>query len=207
MGKIALNLSKLTLVQTLQLGNDIKTAMTGNANFASPIPTLASVGTTITTGQSKLSAWEMAVMDTAMKLTERDTAHAALRASLTQLAGYVEAASGGDEAKIQSAGMPLRIPDSPATVPAQVTDLSLTAGDNEGELDGNWDANPLARCYEVQTCVDPITPGGWVSHPSVTKSKTTVSGLTMGSRVWMRVRAVGTGGIGAWSDPAVKTVP
>jgi hypothetical protein len=34
------------------------------------------------------------------------------------------------------------------------------------------------------------------------------SGQTSGSRIWVRVRAIGAGNNkGLWSDPAVKTVP
>ena len=38
--------------------------------------------------------------------------------------------------------------------------------------------------------------------------RATLDGLTSGSKVWVRVRAVGTrGSVGAYSDPANKTVP
>jgi hypothetical protein len=48
MAQTKLNLGRLNIQQLLQRANNIKTAMTGNANFTTPIPPLASIGTLIT---------------------------------------------------------------------------------------------------------------------------------------------------------------
>src|SRR5581483_3838343 len=131
----------------------------------------------------------------------------ALIATLTQLASYVEAQSGGDPAKIQSAGMDVRAAASPTTIPGQVMNLALTAGDNDGELDAQWDPVAAAKSYEIQSSPDPVTPTSWAPRFSVTKSKASLNSFTSGQRVWVRIRAVGSAGAGPWSDPAVKTVP
>jgi hypothetical protein len=89
----------------------------------------------------------------------------------------------------------------------QVTNLSASTGDNDGELDIQWDPVRGAKSYEIQVSPDPITSSSWVGKPSVTKSKAALVGLTSGQRMNVRVRAVGSGGLGAWSDPAIKTVP
>ena len=49
--------------------------------------------------------------------------------------------------------------------------------------------------------------GPWINTRVVTKSSTTVNGLTTGGRVWFRVAAIGAAGQGPWSDPATKIVP
>ena len=51
MAKIKLGLQKLTPDQKVDLANTIKTAITGNANFTTPNPTLAAYGTLITMAQ------------------------------------------------------------------------------------------------------------------------------------------------------------
>jgi hypothetical protein len=51
MAKVKLGLKNLTPDQKIDLANTIKTAMTGNANFTTPNPTLAAYGTLITTAQ------------------------------------------------------------------------------------------------------------------------------------------------------------
>ncbi|MEO7300129.1 MAG: hypothetical protein ABI042_16315 [Verrucomicrobiota bacterium] len=38
------------------------------------------------------------------------------------------------------------------------------------------------------------------------KSGYVISGLTIGAKTWVRVRAVGHNNTGPWSDPAVKMV-
>lgn len=207
MAKVKLNLNGLSIGDLLQRAVDIKTAMTGNANFTTPIPTLTSVGTLTTALTTTNNTYESGLLTQKTNLTNRDNAAAALVAALSQLGGYVEAASAGDDAKIQSAGMGVRGTRAPVTVPTQVMNLSLSAGDNDGELDGQWDPVPNVKTYDVQTSPEPITSTSWVSKPSVTKSKVVLTGLPSGTRVNVRVRAVGSGGTGAWSDPSIKTVP
>ena len=70
-----------------------------------------------------------------------------------------------------------------------------------------WDPTTGAKSYEIQVSPDPYTGTSWVNKAPSTKSKSSLTGLTSGTRVWVRVRATGTGGQGAWSDPATKIVP
>ena len=207
MAKVKLNLDRLSITDLIQRGTDIKTAMTGNPNFTTPIPSLTNIGTLITALTSTNNTYESGLLTQKTNITNRDNAAAALIAGLSQLGGYVEAASAGDDAKIQSAGMGVRGAKVPAGVPTQVSNLSLTAGDNDGELDAQWDPVPNAKTYEIQTSPDPITGSSWTSKPTVTKSKAVMLGLPSGTRVNVRVRAISSGGTGAWSDPAIKTVP
>ena len=60
MAKPKLGLGNLTDDQIIALANTIKTAMTGNVNFTTPNPTLASIGTAITTAQTKVGAYNTA---------------------------------------------------------------------------------------------------------------------------------------------------
>ena len=51
MAKVKLGLKELSPDQKVDLANTIKTAMTGNANFTTPNPPLATIATLITTAQ------------------------------------------------------------------------------------------------------------------------------------------------------------
>src|SRR5437867_12954107 len=88
MAKVKLGLDRLTPDELAAFANVIKTAMTGNANFASPNPTLAALGTLITTLQTKIASYNtsLATVDTA--LADRDAPELALRAGFTQEAAY-----------------------------------------------------------------------------------------------------------------------
>jgi len=207
MAKPRLNLDQLTCEQKLTLYNEIKTKLTGNANFPTPTPTVAAYTALIATATTKHAEWTDAQQLGKTKTVERADAFAASDAATTQLAGFVEAASGGDAAKIESAGMSVRAPKTPPAVPAQVLDLALTAGDFPGTLDVAFDPQAGAKSYEVQTSPDPMTETSWVFKMSLAKSSGTIPGLTSGSKVWVRARAVGAKGAGPWSDPAVKVVP
>ena len=207
MAKVKLNLSTLGDDQLLQKANDLKTALTGNANFTTPLPALASVATLITTGQSKLTAFNTAQAAAKQATTDKNTAMDNLRTALGTWGEYVQLTSGGDASKIQSAGMDVQAARTPTVTPNQVANLGITAGDNAGELDLQWDPIPNAKTYEVQSSPDPVTATSWVSQPGVTKSQTAIMGLTSGTRLWARVRAVNAAGQGAWSDVATKIVP
>ena len=62
--------------------------------------------------------------------------------------------------------------------------------------------------YEIQTSVDPVTATSWAFKQTATKSSATPAGLTSGTKIWVRVRAIGAGNTpGPWSDPATKVVP
>ena len=208
MSQVSLNLTKLNIADLLQSANNIKTAMTGNANFTTPNPPLIDIGTRITTLTSLNNVYESLQLEQKTNLTNRDEAVQALVEALMSLAGYVQSLSGGDAAKIQSAGLAVKgARTRRGTTPDMVTNLSVSASDSAGELDLQWDPVFGAKSYEVQISTDPVAVTNWSAQPTVTKSRTTVSGLTSGTRIWVRVRAINGAGQGAWSDPATKIVP
>src|ERR1051326_251650 len=208
MAKVKLGLKNLTPDQKIDLANTIKTAMTGNANFTTPNPTLAAYGTLITTGQTKINAYNLLKAQTETALSDRDAAIRALDNGTTQLGDYVQNVSGGDQTKIESAGMSVRDDASPIGTPTQVLNLVLTEGDFEGTLDVAWDKVRGASSYEIQTSPDPITPTSWAFKQSASKSSATLQSLTSGAKLWVHVRAIGAGNTpGPWSDPATKVVP
>ena len=207
MAKVKFTLNGVPDADAIQTCNNIKTALTGNASFATPTPTLTVFGTAITTAQTKLTAADNAAQSSKQATADKDAAMDALKALATQLAGYVDMTAAGDESKILSAGLDVRSTKTPQSVPNQVANLSVTAGDNDGSLDAHWDPLGNAKSYEVQTSADPFTSTSFVTRDTVTKSSTTIDGLTSGSRMWVRVRAINSAGKGAWSDPAVKVVP
>src|ERR1035437_4034587 len=58
MAKVKLNLDRLSITDLIQRGTDIKTAMTGNLSFTTPIPSLVNIGTAITTLTTANSTYE-----------------------------------------------------------------------------------------------------------------------------------------------------
>jgi hypothetical protein len=207
MARVKFTLKNTPDLEVIQACNNLKTALTGNATFPTPPVTLTAFGTAITAAQTKLTAADNAQATAKQATTDKDTAIATLTALAMQIVGYVDTTAAGDASKILSAGLSVRAAKSPKPVPGQVQNLSLTAGDNGGVLDAHWDSLRGAKSFEVQVKLEPMTATSFVTADTVTRSSATLRGLTSGTRVWVRVRAINSAGKGAWSDPATKIVP
>ena len=112
-----------------------------------------------------------------------------------------------DPAKLQKV-YTLKKGPTPTTSMAQVQNLALSFGDNPGELDAMWKPDRLARSYALE-CRYVNQPGSAFVHAKVSsKSSTTLTGLTSGQAVQIRVRAIGPNElVGPWSDIAEHMVP
>ena len=207
MAKIALGLGKLKPEPKIQLAKDIKTGMTGNANVPNPNPSLVALGTLITNSETKLTA--VNALEESLKAARLDLENTlmALDAGLTQEAAYVQDVTGGDAVKIATTNMPIKRPSEPIGPLGQVLDLAVKEGANEGALKAKRKKLRGAKSYEVQVSVDPFTPTSWRGVEPSSKVRTVISGLTSGAKMWVRVRGIGKGDPGAWSDPATKIVP
>jgi hypothetical protein len=154
------------------------------------------------------TAEHFAIVQTAdQKLTERNAAMDELRVALDNLSGYVQSVSHGDAEVILSAGMSVcntPAPLGPLTAPHS---LKAKAGDIEGCVVLQWKPVRGARLYEVEHTTDPTSPTSWQNHTTSSRARASLSGLPSGTRMFFRVRAVGTAGRGPWSGHAVKMVP
>ena len=207
MAKIALGLGKLKPEAKIQLAKDIKTGMTANANTPTPNPPLATIGTLTTTAETKLTG--VNALEEQLQAARLDLANAliALDAGLTQEAAYVQDVTGGDAVKIATTNMPMRRPNEPIGPLGQVLALAVKAGVNAGELKASWKKLRGAASYEVQVSVDPFTPMTWRGVAPSSKIRTVIDGLTSGAKMWVRVRGIGSGDPGPWSDPATMIAP
>ena len=205
MAKVKLGLANMSPDDIVSLANQIKTAMTGNANFPSPNPTLTALATAITTATTKVAAQAAAKQAT----DDRDAAIAELCALLTSLADHVSNVSGGDPVKIESAGMGVKAPNAPIGALGQVQNLSISAGDSVGRLNLQWDPVRGVTNYEIQSSTDPNVASGWKLVDTSGSSRLSMDGLTSGQKLWFRVRAKAPKKVndGPWSDPATKVVP
>ncbi len=209
MAKVKLGLAGMSPDDAISLANQIKTAMTGNANYAMPNPSLTAIGTLITTATAKVAAQKAAQQAARQATDDRDVAIAALNTGLDSLASYVQNTSGGDAVKIASAGMSVKAAPVSLGLLDMVQNVSITAGDSEGRLDLQWEPVRGAKNYEIQTSNDPNVPANWKLVDTSSGSKLSLEGLTSGQKIWVRVRAKASkkANDGAWSDPATKIVP
>ena len=206
--KITMNLSKKTILQIIDFAKLIKNKLTGNLKFLTPNPSVVDFGVLIDEAETANDDYETAKTTANEKLTIRNLKLDALTSGITLQSSYVEDNS-TTEADVESAGFAVRAAStSPAGPPGQIHNVSVTAGDNNGSSDVHWDPDQSAKTYEVQTSPDPFTDISWVHRESVTQSSVTLTGLTSGTRIWVRVRAIGSKSQkGPWSEPVSKIVP
>jgi hypothetical protein len=207
MAKVKVGLKNLSREEIADKLNTVKTAMTGNVNFTTPNPPLATLTSQEATIRAKIAAIETAKANLQTAVADGDAAAATGANLLNQEAAYVQTTSAGDAVKIQSSGFDVASDGAPIHM-TKVLNLGAAVGDSPGEIDLNWNPVSGAKSYEIHTATDPNTPASWAFKDNATKSKATLDGLTSASRIWVRVRAIGAGNTpGPWSDPATKVAP
>jgi fibronectin type III domain protein len=208
MAKIRLNLDKLSVPEKIAKAHQIVAALTGNADFPTPSPPLA----TITSAANELKTADDDVLAARQsgkeKTVIRNQKVDVIDQLLTQCAGYVESVAGTNERLILSAGFDVRaLKVNTTEAPTQPQDLAASAGDHDGEIDLSWDTVAGAKSYVIEKSPDPVTSTTWTHAGVSTRSSFTVQGLTSGTRYWFRVAAINKNGQSGWSDPAMKIAP
>jgi hypothetical protein len=209
MTKIKLNFRQLSITDKIARAKQIVTAIQSQAAvFTNPSPPLATVTAAANELETAATEAQAARQDAKTKTSAQSQKEDALDRIMSQLSSYIESVAGDNEELVRSAGMDTRAPAGTSSVsllsPAA---LSATRGDHEGEIDCSWDPVAGTRSYVIERSADPPTISSWTHAGVSTKSRSTIGGLTPGTRYWFRVAAVGTTGQSGWSDPAVCIAP
>ena len=208
MAQVKLDLQNLPIPQKVQFLRTVVTKATGNPDAVGSDPTPAQIAAAADALEAAFLTAENARQTSETATTLQTNAENEADRLITKFAKFAENKTDGDQARLQGLGLAVRASSTtPIGTLAQVKNLAVLVGDNDGELDPDWDAVRGARTYELQRSGDPITATSWTTVATVTKSKATVSGLTSGTKNWFRVRAIGSTGPGPWSDPATKVAP
>jgi hypothetical protein len=175
-------------------------SMTGNPQFATPVPALAEVTQDITDLQTAETQAQSRIKGAVTTRNEKQTA---LVGTMQKLCAYVQGVADANVESgasiIESAGIgvrkvPVRTPRvfeaTPGTVSGAVKLMAKSAGPRSS--------------YEWQYSID----GGktWVIAPATLQAKTIVTGLTPAATVQFRYRAVTKAGEGDWSQTVVLLV-
>jgi hypothetical protein len=201
MHKVQVALRRPTAVpQLISLGRVIVRAMSGNAWFPAPIPSLAAVQAAINT----LDRTETAASSGTRGLKQaRNEARTVLVGLLNRLKANVQGVADENPdfavAIIESAGMSVatrRLSPKPA--------LAIRRGRVSGSVHLVAKAVAKDASYEWQMSKD----GGatWLDLPKTLQAKTTVPGLKPAGTPLFRLRAVTRRGVGDWSDPVSYVV-
>jgi hypothetical protein len=170
--------------------------MTGNSNFSTPDPTLASVTTLA-------NQFEQAINDAeaggSYDKSVRDSRKEELINTMHNLSNYVLFTAKGDRLIAESSGFTIAKDPSPQPPIEKPEGLNLTDGANAGELLLLFLKVLGARSYMYQISLDPTDQTKWVTqHGTVRKNLFT--GLESGKKYYVRVVAIGTGNQIVYSD-------
>lgn len=202
MATVKLALAELSIEEKTQLANNIASALTGNAAFTTPNPTLATLQATAASLTSAATKVADIRKQSEIATIEQDDAEDLLDSVLTQLGSYVENTSGGDEAKILSTGMGVKAAAASVGILPAPGPVAANTGDAPNEVDLSWPRLNGSKSFVVQYATDPnATDGDWKFGTTSTKSSCTIGNLTPGARFWFRVAAVGSAGQSPWSSP------
>ena len=178
--------------------------MTANAaTFPSPPVAMPALATLITTYEQKLAARASRASADVLAF---NLARNNLEVALHDLGIYVNLTAKGDAMTVEKSGFPSYggAQPGPAAIPAGPQDLKLRHGDLSGSIVARFKADRPNSFNIAQTNTgNPNSEADWKQAASFSGGKVTLSGLTVGGTVWVRVATVGAGAtVGAWSDPA-----
>jgi hypothetical protein len=186
--------SKLTVPELIGKTTSVVTAMTGNKWFPSPNPTLA----VLTTDNNALEAAQtLAVTKAKGAAADRNTKRAVVLSDLKRMASYVEGVADANpddaQAIIESAGLSVK----KTVTPKPKQDLALKPGTISGAVKVVAKSAGPRTSYDWEWSTDQKT---WTPLPSTIQARTTIQGLTAGTTIYVRHRAVTKTGVTDWGQ-------
>ncbi|WP_437917996.1 fibronectin type III domain-containing protein [Sphingobacterium sp. LRF_L2] len=205
--KVVTNYGKLNHDELAVLAGKIVTAMTDNANFTTPNPTVAEL-TALTEDyrlKQETSIRGGSVLDKRLKRESRDN----LLNGLTVLAHYVNTTANGNLAALTSSALILAKQPGSKNEPIVVARIMLKDGPLSGQMRVDftsqkdiWDYE-----YELGQVLDDSGIVTWEDSFLTTSSRgNIVSSLVPARRYHVRVRARNSKGTGDWSESASMIV-
>jgi hypothetical protein len=179
----------------------IETQMTGNANYPTPPVDLNTLKTTITS----FSAAVAAALDGGKKQTaDKNKLKDQLVKMLRQLATYVEATAGEDEAIFTSSGFEAKAPKTPAQPLTQPVVSKIDYG-TTGQMTVRLAPIRKAKLYELRyAAMANGAAGAWTTVQLLSSKPYQLNGLTPGTIYAFQVRALNNAGYTNWSDSFTK---
>ena len=206
MSTVKLGLDGLAVPDKIQYGYSVGQALDGNPNY----PNLGPLVTRLRASTDKLSASytdaQTARQIAKSKTSLQDDDAAAFDTLMAEVARAVQTDSGGDKAKIESAGFSVRAEHTPPSPLPAPTDLQAVASEFAGSADLSWQLDRDARSFQIERA-DDAAELVFRQIATATKKSASVNSMVSGKKYWFRVAAVGPAGLGPWSDPVALFAP
>ena len=196
---VKMGLSHLPIEKKIVKTRFIVTSMTGNANFGTPTPTLATITTNVNALEAACVAAKGGGKDDTANMRAKE---AVLDLSLKLLGYYVEgiasASPANAEAIILGAGMDVKGKGGNF---GRGFEVSATGNVGEVRLQREGVSHGT---YEYQMSIDSSNDVNWQRIYSGTRNRFVKSGLVSGTRYYFRAAGIDKNGMSQWSS--VKTM-
>ena len=203
--KIKLNLYTRSDDDLVPFCQAIITAMAGNTNFPTPVPTATVFDAAVADFSAKLQVQRLAKAAAQQATNEKNTARALLTELLNTRANYVQTESNGNTAIILSAAMPVRATPTPVGPLLPPMNLRIDLNGQAGVMILMWDRVVKALSYVVQ-CADATTNERvWSPVKTANDRKLILTGMEIGKMYAFRVASIGgSSGQSLWCPEVLR---
>ncbi len=198
---VSLFFIQLTTAAKIIFYRNVVAALTGNTAFTNPtvtLPNFTSQIDLVETNANDVAAAKTALLLADWKLQQSvDTLDGMGR----DLATFVQSASKGNPATLESSGFTLTAPRTPVGILPAPSNVRVEPG-QIGTCLLKWDRDRGTRSWRAEWAPQPTGP--WTEFYNGTRATCVATGLTSGTQYWFRVQALGSAGPSDWSDPSTK---
>jgi hypothetical protein len=201
--KILLNFSSYSDSKFQTKSEAILAAMTGNANFPSPVPTIADLTTAINLYAVALSAAES---KDKTKIAIKNDMRTSLETLLVNLAASVTATAAGNRSMLISSGFDVSSDTRNQRVLGAVENFQVVPGASSGEMISSVNSVLNAKSYIHQYTPDPVTPDSSWAFAYSSACSATIAGLQPVKKYWFRIIVAGAHNQSVQTDAISKAV-
>jgi hypothetical protein len=204
--KLIISFQRLSEADFQAKAGHIVASLTGNSHYPEPwpaqVPSLSRLNDAL---NAYREAYHASLTHDTVKIKQRNDARQTLIDLLGQLAPYLEMIAQGDTNILASTGYDLRRDiqrGQNSGILHAPTGLRVVHGQHSGTLEIRVDRLTGAGSYEVQTAqTDPTVEANWKhALTSTTSTHILLESLTPAQTYWVRVRGIGSGGNGVWTE-------
>lgn len=209
MAEVIADIAHRSISDKIDVGKARIEALTGNTDVPVDAGMLTSYSTSVDNLETANANAEAALTNYKTKIAQKKAADAEYKRQTNLMVNEINSIT-DDETKLPTTGFPLSEVGgtAPPVVLVQVENVSATVGDEVGTSDIHWDSQTKIDGYLLEYSPDSNFPPATTKEKGVGKvSKYTLTGLTSGEYIWVRVRTVKGGQQGPPSDPATSIVP
>ncbi len=209
MAKAIAGISDLNISEKVAVGKDRVMALTGNTVINPDPVKLTDYTKAVNDLQNAQSEVGNAQINLNEKYSRQSDAEKEYDRQTKRMVSEINSLT-EEGSKLSASGFPLASKggeEFPPVIPAPLN-VKASMGKKSGEVNVKWKSVRYSQGYLLQYGNDPAFPDSTTKTEHLGRiSKTVLSGLETGTKIWVRVLALKGTGKGPWSDVSLTLVP